>query len=273
MGALDQIAGWPVGSASAAVVGADGTVLEEWGDQTRAYPLASVTKPLVALSVLLAVEEGALTLDDPAGPAGSTVRHLLAHASGLAPDSPAAVARPGTRRIYSNAGFNALGDHLATVTGIPLADYLRQAVCEPLGLGTTTLTGPAAWGGNAGTGDLAAVAAELLRPAKLLHPSTVAQLREVQFPGLTGVVPGFGRQASNDWGLGVEVRGAKTPHWTGATNSPGTFGHFGRAGTFLWVDPEARLALVVLTDTEFEQWAKDGWPPLADAVLAAHAGR
>jgi CubicO group peptidase (beta-lactamase class C family) len=267
VGVLDQIAGWPVGSAAAAVVGADGTVLESYGDQAKPYKLASVTKPLVALAVLLAVEEGALTLEDAAGPEGSTVRHLLAHASGMAPDSDAPVAKPGTRRIYSNAGFNALGDHLAAVTGIPAADYLRQAVCEPLGLSATVLSGPAAWGGWSSVADLAAVAAELQRPAKLLHPSTVEQLREVQFPGLSGVVPGFGRQPANDWGLGVEIRDGKSPHWTGAGNSPGTYGHFGRSGTFLWIDPAAGLALVALTDTEFEQWAKDAWPPLADDVL------
>lgn len=271
MGVLDQIAGWPVGSAAAAVVGADGTVLAAYGDQARPYKLASVTKPLVALAVLLAVEEGALTLDDPAGPEGSTVRHLLAHASGTAPDADLAVARPGSRRIYSNAGFNVLGDHLAAATGIPTADYLRQAVCEPLGLAATLLSGPAAWGGWSSVADLAAVAAELQRPAKLLHPSTVAQLREVQFPGLSGVVPGFGRQPDNDWGLGFEIRDGKSPHWTGTANSPGTYGHFGRSGTFLWIDPEAGLALVALTDTEFEQWAKDAWPTLADAVLVAHA--
>ncbi|HST65026.1 MAG TPA: serine hydrolase, partial [Mycobacteriales bacterium] len=83
-------------------------------------------------------------------------------------------------------------------------------------------------------------------------------------------VPGFGRQPANDWGLGFEIRDSKSPHWTGAGNHPATFGHFGRAGTFVWVDPVARLSLIVLTDTEFEQWAKDAWPPLADAVLAAH---
>ena len=270
MGALDGIAGWPVGSAAAAVVGRDGTVLQTHGDVTAAYPLASVTKPLVALAVLVAVEEGALSLDDPAGPAGSTVRHLLAHASGLAPDSDQVVAKPGSRRIYSNAGFNALGVHLAAVTGIPTADYLRQALCEPLGLTATTLPGPAAWGGRASVADLAAVAGELLTPGTVLHPSTVAELGQVQFPGLTGVVPGFGRQPSNDWGLGVEIRDSKSPHWTGARNAPGTYGHFGRSGTFVWVDPVARLALVVLTDTEFEQWAKEAWPALADGVLNAY---
>ena len=270
MGALDPVGSWPVGAAAAAVVGPDGTVLETYGDQDKVFPLASVTKPLVALSVLVAVEEGALGLDDPAGPEGSTVRHLLAHASGLAPDKDLVVAKPATRRIYSNAGFDVLGDHLAAVTGLGCADYLHQALAEPLGLTGTALVGPPHAGGESTVGDLALVAAELVRPGRLLHPSTVAALATVQFPGLSGVVPGYGRQQDNDWGLGFEIRDAKSPHWTGRGNHPSTYGHFGRSGTFLWVDPVARVGLVVLTDTEFEQWAKDAWPPLADAVLRAY---
>jgi CubicO group peptidase (beta-lactamase class C family) len=270
MGALDPVGSWPVGAAAAAVVGPDGTVLETHGQQDKVFPLASVTKPLVALSVLVAVEEGALGLDDPAGPEGSTVRHLLAHASGLAPDKDLVVAKPATRRIYSNAGFDVLGDHLAAVTGLGCADYLHQALAEPLGLTGTALVGPPHAGGQSTVGDLALVAAELVRPGRLLHPSTVAALATVQFPGLSGVVPGYGRQQDNDWGLGFEIRDAKSPHWTGRGNHPSTYGHFGRSGTFLWVDPVARVGLVVLTDTEFEQWAKDAWPPLADAVLRAY---
>jgi CubicO group peptidase (beta-lactamase class C family) len=270
MGVLDPVGSWPVGAAAAAVVGPDGAVLEAYGQQDKVFPLASVTKPLVAFSVLVAVEEGALGLDDPAGPPGSTVRHLLSHASGIAPDKDIAVAKPGTRRIYSNAGFDVLGDHLAAVTGIGCADYLRQALCEPLGLLATALVGPPHRGGESSVGDLATVAAELLNPGRVLHPTTVAELATVQFPGLSGVVPGYGRQDHNDWGLGVEIRDSKSPHWTGSGNAPTTYGHFGRSGTFLWVDPVARLGLVVLTDTEFEQWAKDAWPPLADAVLRAY---
>jgi CubicO group peptidase (beta-lactamase class C family) len=270
MSVLGPIAGWPVGSAAAAVVGADGAVLEAYGDQDERFWLASVTKPLVALAVLVAAEEGALGLDDAAGPEGSTVRHLLSHAGGIAPDKNLAIAKPGTRRIYSNAGFDVLGDRLAAATGFTCAEYLRQGVCEPLELASTELVGRPHGGGRSTVADLTRVAAELLSPGRLLHPSTVAQLATVQFPGLSGVVPGFGRQPTNDWGLGFEIRDAKSPHWTGATNHPVTFGHFGRAGTFLWVDPVARLSLVVLTDTEFEQWAKDAWPPLADAVVAAY---
>ena len=271
MGVLDPVGSWPVGAAAAAVVGPDGTVLETYGAQDKVFPLASVTKPLVALSVLVAVEEGALGLDDPVGPPGSTVRHLLSHASGIAPDKDIAVAKPGTRRIYSNAGFDLLGDHLAAVTGIACADYLRQALCEPLGLAATALVGPPHRGGESSVGDLALVAAELLQPGRLLHTTTVAELATVQFPGLSGVVPGYGRQPHNDWGLGVEIRDAKSPHWTGSRNSPATFGHFGQSGSFLWVDPEAGLACGCLTDRPFGPWAAEVWPVLSDRVLEEYA--
>jgi CubicO group peptidase (beta-lactamase class C family) len=90
----------------------------------------------------------------------------------------------------------------------------------------------------------------------------------VQFPGLRGVLPGFGRQEPNDWGLGFELRDDKAPHWTGSRNSPRTFGHFGASGTFLWIDPDAELACACLTDLEFGPWAANAWPRLADAVLS-----
>ena len=54
----------------------------------------------------------------------------------------------------------------------------------------------------------------------------------------------------------------------GSRVSSGTFGHFGGSGTFLWVDPEARVACVALTNRPFGQWAKEAWPELSDAVLA-----
>jgi CubicO group peptidase (beta-lactamase class C family) len=95
----------------------------------------------------------------------------------------------------------------------------------------------------------------------------------VAFPGLVGVLPGFGHQDPNDWGLGVEVRGRKSPHWTATTGSPRTFGHFGRAGGFVWVDPDAGLACCGLTDRPFGPWAAEAWPRLGDAVLAAHRSR
>ncbi|MBB1255355.1 serine hydrolase domain-containing protein [Streptomyces alkaliterrae] len=271
MESLRIIDNWPVETAAAVVVRADGTVAGAHGPQRHRFPLASVTKPLAAYAALVAVEEGAVELDEPAGPPGATVRHLLAHTSGLAFDEHRTMAEPGTRRLYSNAGFEVLGDHLAKASGIPFAEYLRQAVLEPLGMADTELTGSPAKDAVSTAADLAAFAAEVQAPA-LLAARTVAEATAVVYPGLRGVLPGYGNQANNDWGLGFEIRDGKSPHWTGAHSSPRTFGHFGQSGTFLWVDPDAGAACVALTDRAFGPWAVEAWPPFTDAVLAELRG-
>ncbi|MGH3518050.1 MAG: serine hydrolase, partial [Haloechinothrix sp.] len=76
-----------------------------------------------------------------------------------------------------------------------------------------------------------------------------------------------------DWGLGFEIRDHKSPHWTGSTGSPATFGHFGQSGTFLWIDPDAKIGCIALTDRDFGPWAAEVWPQFADAVLAEGASR
>ncbi|WIX97812.1 serine hydrolase domain-containing protein [Amycolatopsis mongoliensis] len=258
---------WPVDNAATAVVTADGSVAGSHGDTARKFRLASVTKPLTAYAALIAVEEGVVELDTPAGPGGSTVRHLLAHTSGLAFDAHKAMAEPGTRRLYSNAGFEQLADALAEHSGIPFAQYQAEALFGPLGMTSTALEGSPASGAVSTVDDLAAFAAELQSP-KLLDPATVAEATNVVFPGLSGVLPGFGHQKPNDWGLGFEIRDHKSPHWTGANSSPRTFGHFGQSGTFLWVDPDAGAACVALTDRAFGPWAAEVWPRYTDAVLA-----
>ncbi len=265
---LDVIDDWPVDSAAAAVVGPSG-VLAGRGDPSKAFTLASVTKPLVARAVQIAVEEGAVELETPAGPPGSTIRHLLAHASGVSMRSADVLARPGQRRIYSNYGFELLARAVEEAAGIEFGSYLTEAVFEPLQMSSSTLSGgaeAAGFGAVSTVADLAAFAVELLRPALVserLHDDAVT----VQFPGLDGVLPGFGVQRPNDWGLGFELRNGKSPHWTGSANSPRTFGHFGQSGTFLWVDPAADLALVVLTDRDFGEWAYPLWPAISDGVL------
>jgi CubicO group peptidase (beta-lactamase class C family) len=227
-----------------------------------------VTKLLTASAVLVAAEEGVLELDEPAGPPGATVRHLLAHASGLPLDGEAPISRPGERRIYSNAGYEALGELVAERAGMSFVEYLAGAVLEPVGMARTRLDGSPAWGAVGPLNDLLALAAELLSP-RFLARETLAEATAIAFPGLAGVLPGYGRQDANDWGLGFELRDAKSPHWTGTRNSPRTFGHFGGSGTFVWVDPEADVALACLTDLEFGGWAKAAWPKLSDAVLEA----
>jgi len=258
---------WPAPNVCVAAVG-EGGLVSSVGDLDHPFRLASVTKPLIATAVLVAVEEGSIDLDEPAGPDGSTVRHLLAHASGLAPDNDSRLCAPGTRRIYSNHGFEVLADHLAKATGIKIADYLHEGVLAPLAMASTELVGSPASGAISTVADLARWVGELLAPGALLDPSTVADAMTAQFPALNGVLPGFGPQEPNPWGLGFEIRANKSPHWTGTRNSPATFGHFGQSGTFVWIDPEARLGVIGLGDVDFGQWAVDLWPALSNSILA-----
>jgi CubicO group peptidase (beta-lactamase class C family) len=267
-GALDLIAHWPVPTAAAAVVCPAG-VLAHYGDLAQPYRLASVSKPIVARAAQVAIEEGVVDFDTPAGPPGSTVRHLLAHASGLGMGSGVGLSAPGTRRVYSNVGFEVLAQTIERHSGIEFGRYLTEAVFEPLGMSASRLDGGASaagFGGVSTVADLVAFAGDLLRPrtvSELMHAEAIS----VQFPGLSGVLPGFGMQRPNDWGLGFEIRDGKVPHWTGGANSPATYGHFGQTGTLIWVDPVVELALVVLTDRDFDVWAKPLWPALSDEVL------
>ena len=279
----------------------DGRVrtLVEAGQIDEVFPFASVTKPIVAWSALVAVERGLLDLDAPAGAGmvhgaagagtahsaagagtahsaagamlpGATVRHLLAHASGIAFDSDAVLAAPGTRRIYSNRGIEILGERLQEATATPLERWVETTVLEPLGMSSVLVPGSPAHSGEGTARDLAVFAGELAAP-RLISASLAAEATSVVFPGLDGVLPGYGRQAPNDFGLGVEVRGHKRPHWTGRAGSPATFGHFGQSGSFIWVDPEARRQAVFLGERRFAAVHKDIWPDLCDQILALEA--
>ncbi|NDJ89640.1 serine hydrolase domain-containing protein [Mycolicibacter kumamotonensis] len=271
--ALAALNDWPVDHAAAAVIGPQG-VLASHGDTSRPFYLASVTKPLVARAVQVAVEEGAIELDTPAGPPGATVRHLLAHASGLSADSDRVLAKPGTRRVYSNHGFAVLAQAVQSASGIEFGRYLTEAVFGPLGMAASRLDGGAAaagFGVTSTVADLAAFAGDLLAPVTV-SPQLHAEAISVQFPGLDGVLPGYGPQRPNDWGLGFEIRDGKSPHWTGAANSARTYGHFGQSGTLIWADPAIERVLVVLTDRDFGDWVTPRWPELADAVVSQYGG-
>lgn len=260
---IDQ---WPVGMSAAAWNLPDGEV-HRFGATDTPFRLASVTKPIFAHAVLIASEEGTLALDQPLGPEGSTVAHLLAHASGLGAEAKDPVTTPGTRRIYSNAGFELLGHALTQASGMAAADYLQEAVCDPLGMASTRLDGSPAHGATSTVDDLVRFCIEWISPT-LLAPETSLLARTPFLEGLNGVLPGFGRQEPNPWGLGFEVRGTKQPHWTGLTADSTTFGHFGAAGTFVWIDPNRHRFAVVLTDTVFGPWAADVWPPFNDRLLS-----
>lgn len=268
VGALDLISDWPTDDAAAGVTSAD-DILEIAGDPERVYPWASVTKLLTAYVALMCVDTGIVDLEDAAGPEGATVRHLLAHASGL-PFEDGPTQRPERRRVYSNVGFEQLADLLAERTGLPFPELLAENVLEPLGMSATELDGSPAAGARGSLADLLTLGREFLRPT-LLSRQLWEEATSIQFEGLDGVLPGFGRQDENAWGLGLEIRDDKQPHWTGSRNSPATFGHFGQSGSFLWADPAAGLACAYLGADDFAAWHRERWPQLSDAVLDAYS--
>jgi CubicO group peptidase (beta-lactamase class C family) len=263
--ALRQVDAWPAENVGVGVT-RDAAVVAAHGSRGRSFRWASVTKLVTALAALVAAEEGTIDLDEPAGPPGSTVRHLLAHASGLPFEAGGPTGRVGARRVYSNPGFEVLAEHVAERAEMPFVEYLEQAVLHPLGMHAELRGSPAA-GLHGSLDDLLILACELQEP-RLIAPETLAEATSVQFPGLSGVLPDVGRMDPNDWGLGFELRDEKSPHWTGTRNSPRTFGHFGGSGTFLWVDPDAGIAVGCLTDLDFGPWALEAWPRLSDAVLS-----
>lgn len=269
-GILSAIDDWPVDSAAAAVRGADG----EWvthGPVDRVYGLASVTKLLSAHAMLVAVEEGIFELDDELSPPGATVRHLLSHAGGVGFASREPEREPGERRLYSSAGFDIIADAIREAAEMQFSRYLRAATFEPLGMESSALHGSAGHGGEGSVADLMRFADEIIDPA-VLHPDTVAEALTVQFPGLDGVVPGYGRQKPADWGLGFQIYShpeSRNGLWFGESMPDDVAGHFGQAGTFLWLHRPTGRAAIALTDRPFGDWAKPLWSDFNDELWRA----
>lgn len=246
-----------------AVIDGSGKAIHQEGDVGAVFPLASVTKLFTAMGVFAAIEGGALALDSPAGPQGSTIAHLLSHASGLAPEGSGndVVARVGARRIYSNQGYEELGRQLERATGNNVSQWLDSHLFSPLGMAHTRLEGSPAHGAVSSVLELALLAQELMDP-QVLSPASIRAMRTPMFPALKGVLPGYGSQAVNLWGLGPEIKDGKDPHWTPRLSGAETFGHFGQSGSFLWVDPAANRAGVFLGEEPFGTWHRDNWPNL-----------
>lgn len=269
MTVLDATRSWPVPTVAAALVDHDGGVIETVGAIDHRFRLASLTKVFSAWAMLVAVEEGIVTLDQPVGQPGCTLEHLLAHAGGYPFDGDQPITTPASRRIYSNSGIEMATGAVETAAELGFADYLTEAVIKPLGLTGSELRGSPAHGLWSTVADVVTFLGELQHP-RLISVDTALDAIRPHYPDLAGIVPGMGRFDPCPWGLGVEIRGDKTPHWTGRKNSPDTYGHFGGAGTMMWVDPHAAGALVALTDRPFDEWADDArrrWSELSDAAV------
>ncbi|SNU01448.1 CubicO group peptidase, beta-lactamase class C family [Ruaniaceae bacterium KH17] len=241
-----------------------------YGDPTTVYDWASVTKLVVTYACLIAVDRGIVNSNDYVGEDGCTLRHVLSHSSGLPFDKGANLAMPGQKRIYSNRGIEVAAAHVERRVEKDFRAWLRETVTGPLGMDTAELVGSPAHGMRGSAVDLAEFGRAVLNGA-LLNPETFRQATHVVYPGLRGVLPGYGLQDPNDWGLGFEIRGNKEPHWTGHNNSPTTFGHFGWSGSFLWIDPEVHLAACFLGSKPFAEVHQEVWPDLSDRILAEYA--
>jgi uncharacterized protein YbbC (DUF1343 family)/CubicO group peptidase (beta-lactamase class C family) len=137
------------------------------------FDVASLTKVVATTtSVMQMVELGQIRLNDRVAQlipelakedkTGITVRHLLTHTSGLAPDLPleiefsgageairrandlAVTAAPGEKFVYSDINFFLLGDIVRRVSGERLDAYVKRHVFDPLGMTESTFLPPAA---------------------------------------------------------------------------------------------------------------------------------
>ena len=177
------------------------------------------------------------------------------------------LSRVGTRRIYSNPATSSWGRSSRNGPGWPSRHTWTRRSSSRLGLSSFELTGSPGWGGRCSLDDLLRFGQELLAP------SSVAARR---WRRDSGRLPRPGRRAARvrrpgSERLGARIRAARpeVAPLDGVANSASTFGHFGRSGTFLWVDPEIDLACAVLTDREFGPWAIEAWPVLSDAVVVS----
>jgi CubicO group peptidase (beta-lactamase class C family) len=250
-------------------------------------PWASVSKLVAAVGVHIGIEDGSLALGSGLGDFDIPVEELLSHASGLAtgeandprlvtPDNIEPSIAPRTRRIYSNIGYELLGRGLERVSSMAYRDYIREAVFEPAGMVGTSVdpelaTTGAAFGLSGTIDDLVKLVRVLSVPS-ILADVSLLRLRTPFLGELPGVLPGFGLQTPNPWGLGAEVRGHKVAHWMGTLVSEASYGHFGQSGSYLWIDPSQQCFAVFLGAKPFGTWAKERWPSINDAVMRAMTG-
>ena len=160
------------------------------GDTGREFRWASVTKPVTALACLVAAEEGTIDLDEPAGPPGSTFRHLLAHASGL----PLAGIEPDRAGRASGGSTPTTGSTSSARRSPGTRRCRSPTTCAP------PCSSRSAWrarfDGRPGSGlhgsldDLLAFARELLAPT-LVAPETLAEATSVAVPRPRRRAPGL----------------------------------------------------------------------------------
>jgi CubicO group peptidase (beta-lactamase class C family) len=208
------------------------------------------------------------------------------------------VAEPGDRAEYSDIGFIILGISLERIAEETLDHFCSRAIFGPLGMLHTTFKPPLAWhaeipptandrsfrlrmiqgevqdenasvlGGVAGHAGLFSTAGDLaLFSNAMLHGGKPMVEQET--------VSLFTRRESSPAGtsraLGWDT--PSSPSQSGKYFSPSSYGHLGYTGTSLWIDPERRLSVVLLTNRTWpdctNQTIKLVRPRFYDAVIEA----
>jgi CubicO group peptidase (beta-lactamase class C family) len=281
------------------------------GPQTL-FALASLTKPLVAAACMCAVEEELLELDEEVRDGFTLrhlLSHCSGLPADAGDLDVRPVDRPGTYRRYSNAGYALAARLVESAAEMPFREYLRRSVLDPLGMDASLGLGhadaervavvrqPGLWklgqqffnseafraaalpesGGFATVRGYARYLTCLLAEGRatggaLLAPETVDEMLATQFGELPGGVEAVATWDACPWGLGLDVRGRRKPHWTGDALTATANTHFGSSGTLAWIDRERGVGLVVLASRgSYSGWWANpgGWADLSAAVLEA----
>ncbi|MGA2277082.1 MAG: serine hydrolase domain-containing protein, partial [Terracidiphilus sp.] len=212
------------------------------------------------------------------------------------------VSEPGACAEYSDPGFILLGKALEEVTGESLASWAQREIFLPLGLTATSYSPPGearslippteedvklrhrriqgevqdenAWllGGVAGHAGIFSHVPDLLRVAQEILDATAHQQNARLFNAAT--VELFARRqgpAGSSRALGWDTPSENSS--SGNFFSPHSIGHLGYSGCSLWIDLEARIAIVLLTNRSWpnreSQLIRQVRPAFHDAVRSA----
>ena len=272
------------------------------------FDIASLTKTVAtATSVMILVEEGKLLLSDPVvrhipefAPAGGdrakvTIEHLLTHRAGFPPDDSLALyagtpeeifarkyqeplkSAPGSQFVYSDAGYEVLGEIVRRVSGERLDRFAEDHIFRPLGMKDTTFLplsrripanriapterrgdhwmrgevhDPRAYalGGVAGHAGLFSTAADLARFCQMiLDGGKLARARILSPSGVEAMTRPRFYGDGDVRGLGWDIATAYSKN-RGDLFPVGSFGHTGFTGTSLWVDPASESFVVFLSN-------------------------
>lgn len=279
------------------------------------FDLASLTKVVATTtSVMILLEEGRIRLSDRVasfipgferyGKGDITIRHLMTHVSGLRPDldladtwsgSDTAIALAieevpadpaGARFVYSDINYFLLGDIVRRVSGLPLDQFAKKRIFDPLGMKDTMFLPPASlqgriaptekcttlgWpcegpemkmlrgtvhdptarrmGGVAGHAGLFSTAADLSIFCRMLLNGGVYRETRILSPLTVAkmATPSTPGAERNVRGLGWDMDSSFSSN-RGELFPLGSYGHTGFTGTSLWVDPTTDIFVVFLSN-------------------------